>query len=118
MMISERQKMLLIFIDEADQWNGHNLYEAIVQVLRVNGIAGATVFPAMMGFGVHRRIHRKGLFGIPDEKPLTILAIDTAANFKAVLPSIHAMIGEGLMAIADVDVIPGRVNHVPEPGSE
>ena len=75
-MIKPPAKMLLIFIDQTDDWHNTPLYEAIVRVLESNGIAGVTVLSGIMGYGIHRLIHRKGLLGLSDEKPLTIVVID------------------------------------------
>ena len=104
-MIAKPQKMLLIFIDLTDQWRDRNLYEVIVQVLARHRIAGATVMSGIMGYGIHRRIHQKGLFGVSDEKPVTILAIDTEEKIRAVLPSIFPMVREGLITLQDTDVL-------------
>ena len=54
-------KLLLIYVDENDEWEQMPLYEAIVRRLRRLGIAGATVQVGIMGFGGHSLIHRKGL---------------------------------------------------------
>jgi len=61
-----------------------------------------------MGFGVAGRIHRKGLFGITDEKPMIITAIDSEERLRAVVPEILPMIKEGLVAMLDTEVfVPG-----------
>ena len=71
--------LLLIFIDETDTWGDARipLYEAIVQRLFDAGINGATVHTGMMGFGASRRLHRKGLFGVTDDRPVTISVVET-----------------------------------------
>jgi Uncharacterized ACR, COG1993 len=56
--------------------------------------------------GIHRRIHRKGLLGVSDDKPLTIAAIDNEEKLRDVLPSIRPMIREGLIGLSDFEVIP------------
>ncbi len=104
-MIEAPAKMLLIFIDETDTWHNASLHEAIVRVLEQNGIAGATVVTGTMGYGIHRRIHRKGLLGVSDDKPLTITAVDNEEKLRAVLPLIRPMIREGLIGLSDFEVI-------------
>lgn len=98
-------KALLIFVDETDRWNDVPLYEALVQTLARQHIAGATVSSGLMGFGIHRRIHRKGLFGIADDKPVTIMAIDEEANLRNVVPQLKPLIREGLMVLVDVEMV-------------
>jgi len=105
-MIEAPVKMLLIFIDQTDTWHNALLHEAIVRVLEQNGIAGATVLSGIMGYGIHRRIHRKGLLGVSDDKPLTIASIDNEKKLRDVLPSLRPMIREGLIGFSDFEVIP------------
>jgi PII-like signaling protein len=104
-MIAAPAKMLLIFIDQTDTWQNAPLHEAIVRVLEHNGIAGATVLSGIMGYGIHRRIHRRGLLGVSDDKPLTIAAVDTEEKLREVLLAIRPMIREGLIGLTDFEVI-------------
>ena len=105
-MIQPPVKMLLIFIDQTDTWHNAPLHETIVRLLEQNGIAGATVLSGIMGYGTHRRIHRKGLLGVSDDKPLTIAAIDNEKKLRDLLPSIRPMIREGLIGLSDIEIIP------------
>ena len=105
-MIKTPAKMLLIFIDQTDTWQNAPLHEAIVRVLEQNGVAGATVLSGIMGYGIHRRIHRRGLLGVSDDKPLTIAAIDNEDKLRNVLPAVRPMVREGLIGLTDFEVIP------------
>ena len=105
-MIEAPAKMLLMFIDQTDTWQNTPLHEAIVRVLEQNGIAGATVLCGIMGYGIHRRIHRKGLLGVSDDKPLTIAVIDNEKKLRDVLPTIRPMIREGLIGLSDFEIVP------------
>jgi uncharacterized protein len=104
-MISSPQKMLLIFLDETDMWRDERLYSALVRILERNGIAGVTVLSGIMGYGIHRRIHHKGLFGVTDEKPITMIVIDNEEKVRAILPTIVPMVREGLVTLLDTEVI-------------
>ncbi len=100
-------KMLIIYADESDVWgDAHTpLYEAIVRRLRQLEINGATVNTGIMGFGSHQKVHHKRLFGVSDDRPVTITAIDNEAKLRAVLPEIRRMVREGLIALVDVEII-------------
>jgi PII-like signaling protein len=104
-MIEAPVKMLLIFIDQTDTWHNIPLHEAIVRILEQNGIAGATVFSGIMGYGIHRRIHRRGLLGVSDDKPLTIAVIDNEKKLRDALPTIRPMIREGLIGLMDLEIV-------------
>ena len=98
-------KMLLICVDETDLWETGTLYEAIVRRLRQLGVAGATVQTGIMGFGSHGKVHHKCLFGISDDKPVTITVVDSETLIRQVLPEIRGMVREGLMVLLDAEVV-------------
>jgi PII-like signaling protein len=104
-MITGPAKLLLIFIDETDTWGNRPLHEVIVRVLEQHGIAGATVLSGIMGYGIHRRIHRKGLLGVSDDKPLTVVVIDTEEALRRVLPEVQPMVREGLIGLMEFEVV-------------
>lgn len=105
-MIQAPTRILLIFIDQTDTWHNAPLHEAIVRVLEQNGIAGATVFSGIMGYGIHHRIHRRGLLGVADDKPLSIVAIDSEDKLRMVLPTLRPMVREGLIGLVNFEIIP------------
>ena len=98
-------KMLLIYVDETDLWETGTSYEAIVRRLRQLGVSGATVQTGIMGFGSHGKVHHKRLFGISDDKPVTITVVDNESLIRQVLPEIRGMVREGLMVLLDAEVV-------------
>jgi PII-like signaling protein len=98
-------KLLLVFVNEADRWHDAPLYHAIVHRLRQLDIAGATAHAGILGFGHHRRLHHKGLLGISDDRPVTIMAVDGEQKIRAVLPELRTMVTEGLILMLDSELI-------------
>ena len=98
-------KLLLIFVNEADQFHNRPLYQAIVERLHQLDVAGATATAGIMGFGHHMRMHHKGLFGIADDRPVTIMAVDDEVRLRGLFPDIRAMVREGLMVLVDAELI-------------
>jgi PII-like signaling protein len=98
---------MLIFLDETDTWGESRvpLYEAIVESLMHAGISGATVHNGIMGFGANRLLHRKRLFGVTDERPVTITVIEQEDKLRAVLPKLQGMIREGLVFLVDGELL-------------
>ena len=99
-------KMLLIFVNETDTWQELPLYEAIVRRLAQLDVAGATVFQGIMGFGTQHRVHRKRLFGVADDRPITIAVVESEEKLGQVIPEIRPMVQEGLLLLHDVQLIP------------
>ena len=81
--------LLLIYIDETDTWGDSRvpLYEAIVEKLFELGIDGATVHTGIMGYGANRRLHRKRLFGVTDDRPVTISAVPASPSLTRPRPA-------------------------------
>jgi uncharacterized protein len=98
-------KLLLLFVNETDMWHNRPLYQAIVERLHQLDIAGATATAGLMGFGHHDRLHHKGLFGVADDRPITIVAVEEEAKLRAIVPDIRAMVREGLMLLVDAELL-------------
>ena len=98
-------KMLLILHDETDMFGQFPLYEAIVRRLHQLDISGATVQRGIMGFGSHGKVHRKGLFGISDDRPITICVVDTGEKLEPIVPEIREMVLEGLVLLVDAQMV-------------
>ncbi len=98
-------KVLMVFVNEADVWHGRALYQAIVERLHQLQIAGATAQAGLMGFGHHMRMHHKGLFGISDDRPVTIIVVDEEAKLRAAVPELRQMVHEGLIVLLDAEVL-------------
>ena len=103
--MSGAAKMLIVFVDETDMHHDVPLYEAIIRRLVRHDIAGATAIAGIMGYGTHGKVHRRGLFGVSDDRPVAILSVDSEEKLQQVLPEIRAMVKEGLVLLTDVDVM-------------
>jgi PII-like signaling protein len=103
-MKMERKKCLMIFIEDTDTWKGERLYEVIVRLMHKRGISGATALSGITGFGAAGQIHRKGLFGVSDERPIIIVAIDSEAKVKEAIEAVAPLVKEGLICTYDTEV--------------
>ncbi len=102
----EMKKMLLVFVDETAKHGETSLYEAIVRRLLFRGLAGATVNMGVMGFGVHHQLHRRRLLGVSDDRPVTIVAVDSEAKVREVVPEVRDLLaGQGLILMLNAEVV-------------
>jgi PII-like signaling protein len=92
-------------VKESDTWHGSPLYTAFVQRLHAAKVAGATAYTGIMGFGAHHRIHHKGLFGIADDRPVTIFAVDEEDTLRTVLETAGEMLKGSLSLLVDVEMV-------------
>jgi len=103
--MSQAKKVLLVVMKESQTWHGSPLYAAFVQRLRAANVAGATAHTGIMGFGAHHRIHHKGLFGIADDRPVTIFAVDDGDRLRQVAEESTDMLQGTLAMLLDVEVL-------------
>jgi len=98
-------KMLLIFVNETDRWRDQPLFKVVVQRLQQAGVAGASAHAGIMGFGRHHRLHHKGLFGVSDDRPITITAVDDEQKLRDAAAAIRSIVSEGLVLLLDAEVL-------------
>lgn len=97
--------LLRVFIGESDTWHGKPLYQAIVQRLRSEGLAGATVLRAIEGFGAKSHLHTSRILRLSEDLPLVIEVVDKAENIERALPMLDEMIADGLVTLEKVNVV-------------
>lgn len=100
-----KKLQLTIYVNEADMLDDMPLHENIVRRLLHFEIAGATVFRGSMGYGKHGRVHRKRLFGVSDDRPVAVVAVDDAARIRPILVELKALVPEGLITLQEVEVV-------------
>jgi PII-like signaling protein len=104
MKLAGKATMLRIHFGEDDRWHNKPLYQAIVEKCRELDIAGATVFRGIEGYGASTLIHRRHLLWSSD-RPIMVSVVDREENVKKLLPALDEMVGEGLIAMSEVEVI-------------
>ena len=103
--IEGKAQMMRIYLSEEDKWNDKPLYEALVEAMRANDIAGVTVYRGILGYGAHRRVHKDKPLLHPHHGSVMLSAIDTSEKLNAFLPLVDQMVQEGLVVFSDVDII-------------
>jgi CBS-domain-containing membrane protein len=100
-----KAQVLTIYIGESDQWQGVPLYVSIVQYLRQQGSAGATVLRAIEGYGAGARLHEGGGLRWSSDAPIIIQVVDSPERLRRFLPHIQEMLTGGLMTLHEVEVL-------------
>lgn len=106
------QQLMRIFIGEGDRYNHRPLYEALVELLRKEGFAGATVLRGVCGFGANRVYHTQKLLDLSADMPMVIEVVDSQEKINAIMPQIDAMMGGGMITLEKATVI--RYSHDPK----
>jgi len=98
-------KRLRIYIGERDRYKGVPLYHAIVLKVKELGMAGATVYRGLEGFGANSRIHTARLLDLSTDLPVVIDVVDIPERIDRLLPFLEEVIKEGLVTIEDLEVV-------------
>ena len=110
-MIPKDGILLRIFIGESDRHQGLPLYEWIVKKALKAGMAGATVFRGMQGFGANSHMHTSKILRLSQDLPIMIEVVDASEKIEAFIPTIDPVIKEGLMTTEQIHVRFYRTSH-------
>lgn len=105
MKLEGHQKRLTIFIGEADHHGHTPLATEIVQRAHRLGLAGASVFRGIEGYGASNHVHTTRILSLSDDLPIAVIIVDTPERINAFLPELDDLIIEGLVILDDVEVV-------------
>lgn len=105
MATPEDATLLRLFVGEKDRLEHRPLYEAIVLRAREHGLAGATVFRGLLGFGASSMLHTAKILRLSDDLPIVIEIIDAEHQIESFLPVLDEMLPSGLVTIEKVRVL-------------
>jgi PII-like signaling protein len=113
MKLEGHQKRLTIFIGESDRHGHTPLATEIVQRAHKAGLAGASVFRGVEGYGASNHIHTTRILSLSDDLPIAVIIVDSDERIRDFLPDLDELITEGLVIVDDVEVIKyaGRTNN-------
>ena len=100
-----KAQALTLYLGESDQWQGMPLYVAIIQYLRSQGCAGATVTRAITGYGAGLRLHENSGLHWSSDAPVVVQVVDQQERLQRLLPALQEMLGSGLITIHEVEVL-------------
>ena len=75
-LVGERV-LMRIHIGEADKHDGKPLYHQIVELLRHEKLAGATVLRGISGFGPSNHVHTAHILSLSQDLPIVIEIVDS-----------------------------------------
>ncbi len=97
--------LMRIFIGESDKYRGKPLYEALVELMRARGLAGATVLRGIGGFGSTSHVKTEKVLRLSLDLPIIIEVVETEEAIQSLLPDLDQMIGGGLITLERANVI-------------
>ncbi len=109
MKITGEAKLLRIFVGENDKSGSIPVYERIVLKARENGLAGATVFKGIMGYGGRSKIHTSKILRLSEDLPMIIEIVDEIDKIEKFIPVVNEIFENsrsgGLITIEKAEII-------------
>jgi uncharacterized protein len=105
MRLAGRALRLTVLVDDDDVWHHKPLYTEIVHRAHAAGLAGASVFHGVEGFGASSLIHTTRLLSMTEDLPVAVVIIDTPERIRAFLPQLEELVIEGLVTVDEVEII-------------
>ncbi|MFD8234695.1 DUF190 domain-containing protein [Streptomyces sp. NPDC059696] len=100
-----RALRLTVFVGERDTWHHRPLYSEIVHRAHAAGLAGASVFRGIEGFGASSLIHTSRLLSLSEDLPVAVVIVDDEPRVRAFLPHLDDIVTEGLVTLDECEVI-------------
>jgi PII-like signaling protein len=91
------QLLVRIFIGETEKWRHVPLHTALLERLRAEGFAGATLFRGIAGFGAKSLIHTAHIVDLSGDLPVLIEIIEDQAHVDRLLPILDEMLAGGAL---------------------
>lgn len=104
-VLTGEQVLVRVFIGESDRWHHQPLATALLERLRREGFAGATVFRGVAGFGAHSVVHTSSILRLSEDLPVVIEIVDAEQHVERLTAILDEMVGEGLVTIEKVRVL-------------
>jgi PII-like signaling protein len=109
MELTGEAKLLRIFLGEDDKVGHGALFEVIVKEARAAGLAGATVWKGVLGFGATSRVRTASILDLSSDLPVVVEIVDEERKIDAFLPTLHTLFEKadsgGLVTLEKVRIL-------------
>lgn len=108
-----RAQRLCVYCGEADRFGARPLVAAIVEAARREGLAGASAWRGVLGYGPRSSNHPHALrpFQLSQDLPVLVEIVDSPERIAAFLPVVGPMVRGGLITLEETLVLPGQGAH-------
>ncbi|GAA1260068.1 hypothetical protein GCM10009665_57580 [Kitasatospora nipponensis] len=108
---------LTVLTGDGATWHHRPLATEIVHRAHAAGLAGASVFHGVEGFGASSVVHSARLLSMSEHLPVAVVIVDRAERVRAFLPQLDGLVTGGVVTLEEVELLlPGEPAGDPEGG--
>jgi PII-like signaling protein len=96
---------LTVYLGENRMWHHRPLFTEIVHRAHAAGLAGASVFRGVEGFGGSSTIHTSRLLSLSEDLPVAVVIVDEPERVRAFLPELEELTDVALATLEEVEVV-------------
>jgi CBS domain-containing protein len=93
-----------VYFGETDQVRRRPRYQVLLEYLRSEGAAGATVTRGIAGFGRSSLMHTSAILRLSEDLPLVLTWIDAPERVERLLPRLRELAGSGIVTVEEVGI--------------
>ncbi|HEY8039781.1 MAG TPA: DUF190 domain-containing protein [Polyangiaceae bacterium] len=106
MRVLDGDRLLVrVLMGDGDKHHGKPLWRALLERLRREGFAGATVTHGVAGFGAHSVIHTASLVDLSGDLPVILEVVDDEEHVDRLTLILDEMMESGLVTVEKVRVL-------------
>jgi PII-like signaling protein len=96
---------LTVLVGEADQVRRRPTYTEVVHRAHQAGLAGASVFRGIEGYGRSSHIHTTRLLSLSEDLPVAVVIVDAAERVREFLPQLRDLADDLVVLLDEVEVV-------------
>lgn len=101
-----------VFLGETEQVGRSPRYQAILEYLRREGAAGATVVRGIAGFGANSKIKTAAILRLSLDLPVVVTWIDAPERVERLLPGVRDLAGSGIVTVEELGIVAYGGRHL------
>ena len=105
MKVEHNGTLMRIYVSQSHRRHHTDVFRLIVEKLAEAGMAGATAFMGIEGYGSHRRISSEKVVDAFVDLPVLIEVVDEHEKIRAFLPVLDDVLDDGLVTLERVQTI-------------
>jgi PII-like signaling protein len=94
-----------IYLSDGSRHHGVATEASIIDFLFREGVAGASVFKGVAGFGVDHHLHSASFVELSDKLPVKVEFIETAEKVDELMTKLIELSGTGMIEVQETTVV-------------